>query len=109
MICNILVMFIIFFVLYVIFGVEVVFKVLDFVYVRCNRECIVERNVCFSDCCLWEEFFNRMEIMYCLIECNDEYVECEVECVCVFKCFSDFKVCISGCNIYFFKNWWDRC
>lgn len=108
MICNTSAMFIILSVLNVILGAEAASKASDPAYVRCNRECIVERNVCSSDCRLREELSNRMEIMHCLIECNDEYVECEAECACVTKCSSDLKACTSGCNTHPFKNRWDR-
>lgn len=108
MICNTSAMFIILSVLYVILGAEAASKASDPASVRCNRECIVERNVCSSDCRLREELSNRMEIMHCLIECNDEYVECEAECACVSKCSSDLKACTSGCNTHPFKNRWDR-
>lgn len=108
MICNTSAMFIILSVLNVILGAEAASKASDPAYVRCNRECIVERNVCSSDCRLREELSNRMEIMHGLIECNDEYVECEAECACVSKCSSDLKACTSGCNTHPFKNRWDR-
>lgn len=108
MICNTSAMLIILSVLNVILGAEAASKASDPAYVRCNRECIVERNVCSSDCRLREELSNRMEIMHCLFECNDEYVECEAECACVSKCSSDLKACTSGCNTHPFKNRWDR-
>lgn len=80
----------------------------DAAYVRCNRECIMERNTCSNDCRLREEQTNRVEIVLCLTECKDEYVECEAECSCVSRCSTERKNCISKCNTHPFQTRWNR-
>lgn len=108
MICNTSAMFLVLLLLCFFLGSEADLKASDPAYVICNRECIVERNTCSNDCRLREELSNRVEIMHCLIECNDEYVECEAECTCVSKCSRDLKACTSRCNTHPFQNRWDR-
>lgn len=88
-------------------GVETAPHASDPAYVKCTRECTVEKNNCSIECRLLEDINNKPEVMSCLVECKDEYIECDIECSCISRCSRDLRGCIEQCDSHPFQSAWD--